>query len=400
MMNARIIRQQPLCSAPLREDASRVRVLHLITHLAYGGIERWLLDVIKRLRNSMSGIGVLCKGADTGPLTQSAVEFGAAIHHIPLLPDHLSFLIRAIRVVRHGGYNLIHNHLEAYSGVGVLLGQLTNIPVISSYHNTSFAPQTWIALPGIRELRSAYSHLSIRYALANSDRVTGCSQAVLQSLRIQSRPSARVIYYGVDISRAVPPHERSALRHSLGLADSAPTIIHVGRFLPQKNHVAVLRVFQQVHLARPDAQLVLVGSGPLLPRIVDTVKSLSLSGSVRFLGLRSDAQQLLAIADVFLFPSLFEGFGLAALEATAAGLPVVGSRIPGLAEVIDDGKNGFLHDPGDTDGMAQSVLRVLADPAVRHGLGEQGRLIAASKFDKSAAHRQLLGLYHECCSYR
>src|SRR5262245_47095966 len=76
MMNARIVRQQPLCSTPLREDPSRVRVLHLITHLAYGGIERWLLDVIKRLRNSMSGIGVLCKGADTGPLTQSAVEFG------------------------------------------------------------------------------------------------------------------------------------------------------------------------------------------------------------------------------------------------------------------------------------------------------------------------------------
>jgi len=103
----------------------------------------------------------------------------------------------------------------------------------------------------------------------------------------------------------------------------------------------------------------------------------------------------MSLCDVFLFPSLHEGFGLVAIEASAAGLPVVGSKIVGLLEAVLDGKTGILHDVNDLEGMAQSVVLLLKDPAYAKGLASAGRERVIQNFSIPISAKNLLEMYQE-----
>mgnify|MGYP005847811181 FL=1 len=173
-------------------------------------------------------------------------------------------------------------------------------------------------------------------------------------------------------------------------------ILHVGRFNPQKNHMGLLDVFERVLAQIPAARLVLVGDGPLRPAVERSVAERGIAEQVRLLGLRGDVPRLMGLSDVFLFPSFFEGFGLAALEANAAGLPVVASRVPGLTEAVADGQTGLLHDVADVDGMARSVARLIAEPDYRRQLGQAGRQRVEEGYSLEASARQLRDLYRLC----
>lgn len=131
--------------------------------------------------------------------------------------------------------------------------------------------------------------------------------------------------------------KRAEVRKSLGLTEEL-VVGHVGRFNPQKNHSFIIDVFNEVHKKEPDSVLLLVGddSGKVAEDIHKKVDEVNLAGAVRFLGVRTDVADLMQAMDVFLFPSLFEGFGIAALEAQAAGLPaVVSKRIPPECMITD-----------------------------------------------------------------
>ena len=122
-------------------------------------------------------------------------------------------------------------------------------------------------------------------------------------------------------------------------------------------------------------------------------KRLQLDRAVRFLGLRNDVPRLMTMCDVLLFPSFQEGCPVVALEASGAGLPVVGSKISAMEEVIEDGVAGFLHPLDDIVGMADSVVRLLMDGKLRRQLGEAGRSRAQREFSSGAAADRLLSLY-------
>jgi glycosyltransferase EpsF len=116
------------------------------------------------------------------------------------------------------------------------------------------------------------------------------------------------------------------------------------------------------------------------------------------LGLRGDVPRLMGLSDVFLFPSFFEGFGLAALEANAAALPVVASRVPGLTEAVVDGQTALLHDVQDVDGMVRSVTRLLSEPEYSRQMGDAGRQRVEADYSLDASARRLRELYRLCVS--
>ena len=119
----------------------------------------------------------------------------------------------------------------------------------------------------------------------------------------------------------------------------------------------------------------MVGDGPDLADASRLARALGVADDVQFLGEQDQVVPLLSAADVFLLPSAQESFGLAALEAMACEVPVVASRVGGLPEVIEDGVNGFLHDPDDLDGMAASTLRLLTDEALHRRVAEAARAV-------------------------
>ena len=151
----------------------------------------------------------------------------------------------------------------------------------------------------------------------------------------------------------------SGLRESLA-PNGEKLVIHVSNFRPVKRVQAAVEVFARVR-ARHPARMLMVGDGPDLNDVSRLAETLGVADDVLFLGEQDLVVPLLSVADVFLLPSAQESFGLAALEAMACEVPVVASRVGGLPEVVEDDVNGYLHEPDDLDGMAQSIVRLLTD---------------------------------------
>ena len=373
------------------------RVLHLISGLGPGGLEMWLLSMLREVPRSRWGMDFCCKGPSAGPLATVARDLGAQVFHCPLGLNHVSFARMLRRILSERQYHILHNHLQVYSGFPIWVTRRQRIPVITSFHNIRFAPQTRVTcLPIARQLRSLYAIISVNYALHHSDLVTGCSQGVLEGLDLDRREipvPSRVLYYGVDVPQLATAEERASLRRSFDWPADSPLVLHVGRFLEQKNHLGLLAIFQRVLERVPTAKMLLVGAGLLRPAIEDTIARRGLSNTIRFLGLRDDVPSLMSKCDVFLFPSLHEGFGLVALEANAAGLPLVGSKIPGLEEAVKDGETALLHDVADTEGMAKSVVRIITDQQYAKRLGDAGRARVRESFSTEASAGRLLEIY-------
>ncbi len=376
----------------------RKKILQVITWLNPGGIEKWLLSLLHHVPASAYQIDFCCKGPETGDLAVEALSKGSNVIHCQLRPSHLGFIQGLSRLVKE--YDLIHNHLESYSGVPVAIARRSDKPVITSFHNVRFQAQSFMRYPLLRQLRGVYSIASVKYALSRSSYVTGCSEAVLRNLdsRYREKDRFRLLYYGVAPMVTSDPDDRARFRSQFSWTRETPVLLHVGRFFEQKNHKGLIRIYDLVREELPQTKLLLIGDGPLRPDIEREVRSRGLEDSVRFLGVVNQATKVMQRVDLFVFPSLFEGFGLVLLEANAAHLPLVAYRISGVTEAVSDGSSGILLEPGDEKGMARSITQILTDESRRMQLIEGGRHWVQEKFSPKSSAEAVMDLYDECLS--
>lgn len=172
------------------------------------------------------------------------------------------------------------------------------------------------------------------------------------------------------------------------------SVLCVARLVPQKNLHDWLRVAAAVAEKAPDVVFDIVGDGPLRAEIEALAKKLGIAGRVRFHGFvpYNGLGRFYRAAGVFLLTSHYEGFGRVLVEAYKCGAPAVCTRITGPVDIIEHGKTGFLHEPGDIEGMAESVLKLLSDDKLRAGMAESGRRLVSEKFDPQRITRELVSL--------
>src|SRR6185295_12775619 len=163
-----------------------------------------------------------------------------------------------------------------------------------------------------------------------------------------------------------------AKRQELGLEPGQPVVGTVAPMKPQKAPLDFVRMAAKVHNRRADVQFLFVGDGELREAVEKEVKQLRLCASFRLAGWRRDIPEIMHCLDVFVLTSLWEGLPRVYLEALASGVPVVGTRVDGAAEVIREGVNGYLLDPGDVEGLASRVLFLLANPTAASDMGRRG----------------------------
>ena len=168
--------------------------------------------------------------------------------------------------------------------------------------------------------------------------------------------------------------------------------MHASNFRPVKNAPRVVEIFHAV-AERVPARLLLVGEGPELSACRDLAQELGIADRVTFLGDQEYIEALLPYADIFLLPSDHESFGLVALEAMSCGVPVVATRVGGMPEVITDGRNGFLFDPGDVHGMSEVAIALAQDPERRARVAGEARATASERFDIDRAVDRYVELY-------
>jgi glycosyltransferase involved in cell wall biosynthesis len=368
-----------------------VRVLHLITRLIVGGAqENTLLTVahLDRRRYEVtlaSGPTVGSEGSLEGRIAQD-VPF-VRIPHLVRNPDPVRDLL-ALRqlttLMRSGGYQIVHTHTTKAGMLGRLAACLARVPiVVHTPHGHAF--HGYLNRPGSIGLQWIERLLALW-----TDRIVCLTEAEREDhLRLGIGPPSRfeVIHSGVHLERFGRPSVGDwETRRMLGLPAHGPLVGCVARLAPVKGVQHLLEAIPRITAAVPGSAVVFVGDGPLRPEMERRAQTLGLGAAAVFLGLRDDVPEIMAAFDVVALPSINEGMGRAAVEAMAAGKPVVGSRVSGIQNVIEHGVSGLLVPPADPGAIADAVVRVLQEPALRRTLtGNAMRTLHAYSVDAMMA---------------
>jgi glycosyltransferase involved in cell wall biosynthesis len=213
---------------------------------------------------------------------------------------------------------------------------------------------------------------------------------------VAPRRKVEVVRNGIDVARFATRGHADDVKRAMGIPPGARVIGTVGRLHEVKRQDRLIRGFARVAGTRDDVHLLLVGDGPLRDDLGRLADELGVGGRTHFAGYQAEPERFLGAMDVFALTSRSEGMPLSVLEAWAAGLPVVGSRVGGLPELIDDGRTGLLFDPEDEGALADVFAGLLDDPGRARGLGEAGRALVRERFDSrvmaEAYHRHYLRL--------
>lgn len=381
-----------------------MKVLHLVHSLNPGGVETNLLRMMQTIPRSTVAMDICCRDANFGPLVDKFTATGAKVisarwAHVPSTPWKVlqtGFVRRLTEILQKGPYDLFHVHVPFVSGLATFAAQRAGVPVLLTIHRSTFEPDSTFSRNWL--MRSAYQlylRQNLRISIRRAVHVSANSQAAMKLMVGSQAQGSRfsIMYSGIERSRPASGDEREAFRIELGWAPNCPLILHVGRFDQGKNQRGVVQVFQQVLTSHPAARLVLVGDGPLRPSILQLVEQRGLASHVRWLGTRNDVPAIMSRADLLLFPSFTESLSAVVLEAGAAGLPIVASRIPGMDEAVRDGTTAFLHPVDDHTAMTASVCRLLADRNLAAEFGRNGQRHVEECFSLAAAGEQLVRLY-------
>jgi glycosyltransferase involved in cell wall biosynthesis len=367
---------------------ARVRILYVITTLPVGGVEQHVLTVVRGLDPARFEPVVVCLGEEgvIGREIKHAgidvVAFGR-MQHKRWDPGIVRLLVR---LMRERQVHIVHTHVYNPGVYGRIAAKLAGVPgVVATAHGVYY--------------RRKWKRRLINRVLAHyTDRQIAVSEAVKQDLIRYDwvRPeSIEVIPTGIDLTPFQLEVDPAKVRSELGLPPDAYVFGTVGRLERPKGHVYLLRAFERIAKANARARLVLVGDGSLAKPLQEEAARLGFAERVVFAGSRRNVPYLLRAMDVFVFPSLWEGQGLALVEAMASGLPVVASRVGGVSEVITDGTCGKLVPAGSPEALAEAMLAVMANPARAREMGTAARARAESVFGASRMIERLEELYLE-----
>jgi glycosyltransferase involved in cell wall biosynthesis len=374
-------------------------VLHLIESLGRGGAETVLAATLAEMDRDrhVSTVAYLGLASD---LRETITALGCAVIDLGLRhPDDLRGMTRVRRLLGTARTDLVHAHLYYPGLYAKLAGWWTGVPVICSLHNLMYEPEIRVANPRF----ALWKQAALRFGDQLTDRLArpylvAVSEAVRRSAlaRLGVDP-ARVVTIpdGIDTKAFTPASadERVAARRALGVPVDADVVTIVGRLVPLKGHVTLFEAVARLRAMSPRVRLLVAGRGPLEAELRSEAARLRVADLVSFLGARGDVRRVLAASDVLAAPSTSEGFGLAVVEAMAAGLPCVATRTGGLAEIVEDGASGFLVAPRDVAALAETLGRLLGDVGLRARLGERGRAVAEQRYDVRDTARRLEELY-------
>ena len=351
-----------------------MKIALIITELQLGGAQRIVIELAGRLAQSDWEVCVITN--ERGLLLQDlqgirgveVVTVAALRREITPLKDLLA-LVRIVRLLNNFKPDIVHTHTPKAGLIGRVAARLLRIPCIHTVH-------------GIGCDVSAMSLVEKAYLVCERLAAKLSTVQVMVSERLRKTcvehglapdGKVRVISGGFDARQFTKLPTRSQARTALGLPVEGIVIGTVSCMKPGKRVGDFVEVCEQVRSVIPNMTAVVAGDGELRQEIQRQIERGGLEENIHLLGWRRDVPAIMAALDVFVLMSAHEGLGLVVLEAMAAGVPVVATRVDGCIEIIEETRAGVLIERGDIEGGAAAVVRLLNDRGRLEQMGRRGR---------------------------
>ncbi len=380
---------EPVC-AGTSTSPRRVKVLLLAVGLGVGGTEEHILQLATRLRRERFEITV-CALKDDDVIGRELRKRGVMFVSLGGKGKlDVRVLMKLYRLVSRERPQVIHAFLLWANMAARIVGRILRGPrVISSYHDV-MVTEGWL------------SRMIDRLTTGWTDSIVCCSEAVRRSVFSQiggEKAQYMTIPFGVDVERF--SGVASAKRAELGLQEGMPVLGTVCRLVePKKGLRVLLEALASLKggAASPPCQLLIIGDGPASDSLRALSERLGIAPWVVFAGVRRDIPHLLPLMQIFVLPSLYEGFGIAILEALAAARPVVATAVDGIPEFVSHGQTGLLVPPGEPAALAAAIRTLLDHPEQAELMGARGQEHVRGEFGIESIVRQHERLYETCVS--
>ncbi|HSF30546.1 MAG TPA: glycosyltransferase family 4 protein [Candidatus Tectomicrobia bacterium] len=380
----------------------KIKVLHVIARLNIGGAASHVILLTAGLDRGRFE-SLLVSGTENpgeGSMLDYALSHGVQPIVIPeivgefsLGPRELRAMVQLYRLMRQERPHVVHTHTAKAGFIGRLAARLARVPVVvHTFHghvlHGYYGP---LKTHLLRRMERGLAHLTDR-VIAVSAQVKGD----LVNYGVAASDKIQVIPLGLELEPFLHcAASRGAFRRELQLDGVERLVGIVGRIFPIKNHDLFLDAAALVGKEDPAVRFVIVGDGILRPAIERHARDLGLADRVIFTGWRRDLPRIYADLDVLAVTSKNEGTPVSAIEAMAAGCPVVATRVGGLPDLIHEGQTGYLVAPGDAPAVAAAMLRLLRAPETARRMGQAARARVEDCFAVERLTRDTEQLYME-----
>ncbi|HVS96516.1 MAG TPA: glycosyltransferase family 4 protein [Puia sp.] len=370
----------------------KIRVLECIRQGRIGGGESHLLSLTRHLDKTRFEPLVL--SFTDGPMIDQLRQMGVETR---LIHTEKPFDIRVWRKVKRlletERIDIVHAH-GTRAGSNVLwAARSLGIPVIYSVHGWSFHRDQH---PLVRRLRIMGEQWLTKRSTLNIS-VSASNQQTGKDV-IPSFESV-VVNNGIDAKRFDPNGRYKDLRAELGIAADKVLVVFIARFTAHKQPLTLIDAFSKALEEVDGAHLLMVGDGDEKEAGEQLVQRLGLGHHVRLEGFRQDVPDVLSAADVFVLPSLWEGLPIGLLEAMAMRKAVIGTRVDGTREVLQDGVNGLMVEPGDAGALSAAIVRLVKDKRLRESLACKAEETVRNRFNAAAMTREIENIYLKIIPY-
>ncbi len=377
----------------------KTRIVNIITRMELGGPPILMLNILQSLDKERFESSIM-----TGFTADSNLDrIGFAKNHgirlivIPTLVRSVQplkdifSLIKIFFILRKEDFDIVHCHTSKGGFIGRMAAKLAGSRVII------YSPHGDIFEGYFCKTVTNFFVLLEKFAARFTDKIINLSEKETKrflELGIGTKLQFKRIYNGIDITNAeLVSITNLEKRVELRLEEDDFVCATVARLVPVKGHTYLIKAIKDVVSSIPKAKFLFVGDGELKSELSEEIKSLGLQENILLLGTRSDIVEILNCIDLFILPSLNEGFGLAIIEAMATKKPVIATNVGGVPEVIVDGKTGLLVPPKDPEAISSAIIKLYNEPDISSKMGLAGYDRVKELFDIAITVQEFEKLY-------
>ena len=353
---------------------NKMKILHIQKVKGIYGTEKNVCAASKVLAARGHAVDVLLFTEPGYPVDQYVSmlnDAGANVTEISM-PRHISLrtYLQTQKFLKNHSYDIVHTHLVHGDWYGITAARSAGYRnIISTKHNDDPFRKTFF----FRCVEKILARRCVKVVT-----ISQWLKTFTVRMGIPEHKTA-VVYNGIDPDIR-PGKSRKDIRSDFGISDRDAVYLIAARLIRQKGHLYLLDAFARLVKEGLDVKLLIAGEGDMERVIRDKTDSLDIKDAVTFLGFRKDVYSLMAASDIFVHPSLWEGFGTVFLEAMRAGLPVIAADVSAVPEIVVSGETGFLTKPADSDLLYGRMKELYNDPELRREMGKRGKQRVKEKF--------------------